>query len=64
MQPIPLTVTSIQGGQVHVRLSDTTELNLPAQFFPADVKIGEVVSLLAVRGSDLLNEILRDEQKS
>lgn len=62
MQPIQVTVTAFSGDIVHIRLSDGRAVELPRSAFPNDVKEGESLSLLAIRGADILNEILRDEE--
>lgn len=62
MQPIQVTVTTLSGDIVHIRLADGREIQLPRSAFPNDIKEGEGLSLLAVRGADILNEILRDEE--
>lgn len=62
MQPIQVTVTALRGDLVHITLSNGQNLSLPRSAFPNDVKEGETLSLLAVRGADILNEILRDEE--
>lgn len=62
MQPIQVTVTALSGDVVQVSLAGGREVALPRSAFPNDVKEGESLSLLAVRGADILNEILRDEE--
>lgn len=62
MQPIQVTVTTLSGEIVHIQLADGREVELPRSAFPNDIKEGESLSLLAVRGADILNEILRDEE--
>lgn len=62
MQPIQVTVTAFSGDGVSIRLANGKEIELPRSVFPNDIKEGEALSLLAVRGADILNEILRDEE--
>lgn len=62
MQPISVTVTALSGDLVSIQLPDGRVLDLPHSAFPNDLKEGETVSLLAVRGRDILNEILKDEE--
>lgn len=61
MQPIQVTVTALNGDLVSIQLPDGRVLDLPCSAFPNDLKEGETVSLLAIRGRDILNEILKDE---
>lgn len=62
MQPIQVTVTAFSGDVVHIQLPGGQEVTLPRSVFPNDTTEGETLSLLAVRGADILNEILRDEK--
>lgn len=64
MQPIQVTVTALSGDVVSILLPGGRACELPRSAFPNDLKEGEVVSLVAVRGTDILNEILRDEEVS
>jgi hypothetical protein len=64
MQPIQVTVTAFSGDLVSIQLPGGREVDLPRSVFPVDVKEGEAVSLVAVRGTDILNEILKDEETS
>lgn len=62
MQPIQVTVIAMSGDVVSILLPSERALELPRSVFPNDIKEGEVVSLVAVRGTDILNEILKDEE--
>lgn len=62
MQPIQVTVTAFNGDLVSIQLPNGQGIELPRSIFPNDIKEAEVVSLLAIRGTDILNEILRDEE--
>ncbi|MEK7539772.1 MAG: hypothetical protein AAB558_00830 [Patescibacteria group bacterium] len=62
MQPIQVTVTALSGDVVQVSLAGGGTVELPRSAFPNDVKEGESLSLLAIRGVDILNEVLRDEE--
>lgn len=52
----------MSGDLVTIQLPQGQTLQLPKTLFPSDVKQGEEISLLAIRGADILNEILRDEE--
>lgn len=63
MNSLPIQVTQVNGDHIRVRLPDQTEITLPASVCAGPVKEGDTLSLLALRGSDLMNELLRDDGK-